>query len=70
MSMHYFMFLDRNLKLIQISEPFLFGRPGIEFAVNLVESGDRVLISYGIADRQCRIISVDADRVADLIGIS
>lgn len=67
---HYFMFLDRDLNLIQISEPFLFDRPGIEFAVNLVESGDRVLISYGIADRQSRIISVDAGRVGDLIGIS
>ncbi len=67
---HYFMFLDRDLNLIQISEPFLFDRPGIEFAINLVESGDSVLISYGIADRQSRVISVDANRVADLIGIS
>jgi predicted GH43/DUF377 family glycosyl hydrolase len=67
---HYFMFLDRELRLIQISEPFLFDRPGIEFAINMVEVGDRVLISYGIADRQSRVISVHADRVGDLIGIS
>lgn len=67
---HYFMYLDSDLNMIEISEPFVFERSGIEFAINLVLDGDAILISYGVADRRARVLRIPAERVADLIAVS
>lgn len=66
---HFFMYLDSKLELLQISEPFLFERPGIEFAVNLVCDAGDIVISYGVADRKAKVIRVKSDIIADMLAV-
>ena len=66
---HYFMFLNDRLELLQISEPFLFERPGIEFAVNMIPAGEDIVISYGLGDRRSRLVQISADQVADMVSL-
>jgi hypothetical protein len=47
---HYFVRFDEDGWIIEISKPFCFQGPGIEFANGIVERGDEYVISYGKED--------------------
>ena len=66
---HFFIYLNKDFKIIQISEPFLFERSGIEFAVNLQIHDGFVYISYGLADRICRILKFEIGHIETIIHI-
>ncbi len=60
---HVFIAFDRDLRLIDISEPFFFFRPGIEFVLSLLRDGDTLLISVGSGDRYGSVLVMP---IADL----
>jgi hypothetical protein len=47
---HYFVRIDRSGRLIEVSRPFKFRGPGIEYAAGIVERGDDYVISFGRND--------------------
>jgi FkbM family methyltransferase len=57
------------MKLRSVSRPFVFHRKGIEFAAGLAwhPDGKRLLISYGIADREAWVATVDAVDVRNVL---
>lgn len=66
---HRFVWFDDANSLGKVSRPFYFNRKGIEFAAGLAWHPDekRLLISYGVADSQSWIATVDAVDVLALL---
>ena len=66
---HRFVFLDRAMRLRKLSKPFFFEHHGVEFAAGLAPHPDeeRLVISYGIEDREARIATVAAAEVRQLL---
>ena len=62
---HRFVWFDPAQKLRGVSRPFIFERPGIEFAAGLAwhPDGKRLIISYGIGDGTAWLATVEADDV-------
>jgi glycosyltransferase involved in cell wall biosynthesis len=60
---HRFVRLDRDLAIDTVSDPFRFEHTGIEFCAGLARVGDRLLVSYGVEDREACVASVDLDEV-------
>jgi hypothetical protein len=62
---HRFVWFDHNACLGGMSRPFFFNHKGIEFAAGLARhpDGKRLLVSYGVADREAWVATVDAGEV-------
>ena len=62
---HRFVWFDASYALRGVSRPFIFERPGIEFAAGLAwhPDGKRLVISYGVGDGMTRLATVAADEV-------
>ena len=61
---HSFVWLSKNLELLEISEPFYLQRKGLEFAAGICSDEGGIIVSYGVADRACRILIIP-DRVIE-----
>jgi glycosyltransferase involved in cell wall biosynthesis len=59
---HRFVWFDGGYALRGVSRPFIFERPGIEFAAGLAwhPDGERLVISYGVGDGAARLATVAA----------
>ncbi|WP_192384722.1 glycosyltransferase [Mesorhizobium silamurunense] len=66
---HRFVWLDETGCLAKISRPFFLNEKGVEFAAGLAwhPKEERLLISYGVADREAWIAVVDASEVSALL---
>ncbi|WP_456734380.1 glycosyltransferase [Bradyrhizobium sp. USDA 3364] len=70
---HRFVWFDRESNLSRLSRPFYFKDKGVEFAAGLAwhPDGRRLLVSYGVADSESWIASIEAAEVrASLEGNS
>lgn len=67
--MHRFVWFDETSVLRKVSRPFFFNKKGPEFAAGLAWHPDdaRLLISYGVADSESWIATVDAGEVQALL---
>lgn len=61
---HSFVWFTKDLELLEISEPFYLQRRGLEFAAGICSDEDGIIVSYGVADRACRILKIP-DRVIE-----
>jgi hypothetical protein len=66
---HRFVWLDEANSLRRVSRPFFFHKQGVEFAAGLAwhPDGKRLLVSYGVDDRESWIAEVDANDVQWLL---
>jgi len=66
---HRFVWFDRSNKLCRLSRPFFLERRGIEFAAGLCwhSDGARLVISYGVEDRNSQIATVEASDVRAIL---
>jgi ADP-heptose:LPS heptosyltransferase/glycosyltransferase involved in cell wall biosynthesis len=66
---HRFLWFDSANRLGRVSRPFYFRKNGIEFAAGLAWHPDqtRLLISYGVDDRDPWIATVDAAEVREIL---
>ncbi|WP_338699206.1 glycosyltransferase [Bradyrhizobium sp. 26S5] len=62
---HRFVWFDRDNGLRRLSRPFYFKDKGVEFAAGLAWHPDsrRLLVSYGVADSESWIASIDAAEI-------
>ncbi len=67
---HRFVWFDRGNALRRVSRRFVFNGKGIEFAAGLAwhPDGKRLLISYGVADCEAWIATVDATDIEALLA--
>jgi len=52
---HVFYLVDARGKMTAASEPLKLVPNGIEFAAGMAIDGDRVVISFGVDDMECRL---------------
>ena len=52
---HVWYLVDAHGKLTAVSPPMKLVSNGIEFAAGIAIDGERVVVSYGVDDMQCRI---------------
>jgi predicted GH43/DUF377 family glycosyl hydrolase len=66
---HRFVWFDVGSRLRAVSRPFFFQKKGIEFAAGLTWHSDakRLVVSYGVADNEACIATVDAEKVRNLL---
>ncbi|TPK81075.1 hypothetical protein FJ936_28610 [Mesorhizobium sp. B2-4-13] len=63
--LHRFVWFDKQNSLQKVTRPFFFNKKGIEFAAGLAWHPDesRLLISYGVTDREAWLATVDEAEV-------
>jgi hypothetical protein len=52
---HNFYTVDSRGKLMAVSEPCKLAPEGIEFAAGMAIDGDRIVVSFGVDDAECRL---------------
>lgn len=57
--LHQFAKFDRGLINVELSRPFYFVKPGIEFAPGLVQWQDKLVASFGLADKEAWLAVID-----------
>lgn len=65
---HYFARYSAEGHLIALSEPFIFKRPGIEFASGMVEHDGNLIISYGARDVYACLARIPKETVCGLLN--
>jgi len=66
---HRFVWFDAGSALAAVSRPFFFSSHGVEFAMGLAwkEAGESLVITYGVADQEAWIATVDAGDVRGVL---
>jgi len=66
---HRFVWFDETNRLCRVSRPFFFHKKGVEFAAGLAwhPDGERLLISFGVADTEAWIATVNAEEVRGVL---
>lgn len=64
---HTFYLVDARGKMTATSEPMKLAQNGIEFAAGMAIDGDRVVISFGVDDMDCRIGETSLAAVMELL---
>lgn len=61
--LHRFVFIDDQLQLVSMTDPFYFEQLGIEFCAGLARVGDRLVASYSVNDASARLATFDWERI-------
>lgn len=56
---HRFIYYSSELHVERVSEPFYLERIGVEYVTGLALWRDRLVMTYGIEDHSCRLVTVD-----------
>jgi tetratricopeptide (TPR) repeat protein/predicted GH43/DUF377 family glycosyl hydrolase len=65
---HRWAWFDAGWNLAKVSPPFRFEETGVEFAAGLARSGEDLVISYGVWDREARLASLPLAEVLPLLA--
>lgn len=63
--LHRFVKMSTEMRVVAASEPFYFLRRGIEFCAGLAVDGDRLVVSFGVEDREAYLGELCLRRVLD-----
>lgn len=64
---HRFVQFDQAYHLQKVSRPFVFFDKQIEFAAGLALHGGKVIVSFGVLDREAWVASIDEHELRDLL---
>lgn len=65
--LHRFVRLNAKLVVTAVSPAFIFAHYGIEFAAGLIVDGGKVVVSFGIEDKEAWIMRVDAKEIEAML---
>lgn len=65
--LHRFVRLNRRFVVTGVSPAFVFAHYGIEFAAGIVVDGTRVVVSFGVEDKEAWILRVDVSEIERLL---
>lgn len=65
---HHLMVYNRQLQLVNISAAFQFECDGIEFCAGLADTGEHICLSYGVMDREAKILSLTHADIETLLN--
>lgn len=61
--MHRFVKLDREMRIVAVTDPFYFARVGIEFCAGLARDGSELVASFGVNDESAHIALFEPARI-------
>ena len=64
---HTFYVVDARGKMTRVSEPMKLAPNGIEFAAGMAIDGDRVVVSFGVDDMECRLGETKLSAVMEIL---
>lgn len=64
---HFFVRIDENGWIVEVSKPFCFVSSGIEFAAGLVEKDDHIVVSFGKDDVSSHLGIIPKNKVKKLL---
>ena len=64
---HVFYTVDDRGKMVSASPPCKLAPEGIEFAAGLAIDGDRVVVSFGVDDMDCRLGETNLSAVLEML---
>jgi len=64
---HYFVIYDRHFNIKQISKPFQFMEPTLEFCCGMYADNTNLYISFNICDISTHIVSIPIDKFTELL---
>ena len=64
---HTFYLVDSRGKMTRVSEPMKLAPNGIEFAAGMAIDGDRMVVSFGVDDMECRIGETKLSAVMEIL---
>ncbi len=65
--LHRLLHCSCDWNIVRTSPDFFFEQRGIEFCAGLANKGDRFVFSYGVDDRQAKILEIDRDQLESLL---
>lgn len=65
--LHRFVQLDRRLAVTAVSPAFVFAHYGIEFAAGICVDGGKIVVSFGVEDKEAWIVRVDVGEVVGML---
>jgi hypothetical protein len=65
---HTFFMTDKHGKVTAVSDEMKLAPEGIEFAAGMAIDGDRVVISFGVDDMNCRIGETSMSAVLSILS--
>ena len=65
---HYLMVYNPQLHLIKISGAFQFECDGVEFCAGLADTGEHIQLSYGLMDREAKILTLTYANIETLLN--
>jgi len=68
--LHYFVILDENLRVAEISAPFFIERRGCEYLAGIAPVPGGLLLSYAIGDRRGRTVLVSEQIVKSMLRVT
>ena len=66
---HVFYLVDSLGKMAAASEPMKLAPNGIEFAAGMAIDGDRVVVSFGVDDMDCRLGETSLSAVMEMLRL-
>ena len=57
---HFLVRIDENGWVVEVSDPFCFIAPGVEFAAGMVQKDDELIVSFGKRDESSHCAIIDA----------
>jgi len=67
---HRFVQFDQDYRLQMVSRPFVFFDKQIEFAAGLARHAGKVIVSFGVLDREAWVASIDEHELRELLWLS
>ena len=64
---HVFYLVNSGGKMISASEPMKLAPSGIEFAAGMAIDGERVVVSFGVDDMDCRLGETKLSAVMEML---
>jgi predicted GH43/DUF377 family glycosyl hydrolase len=64
---HTFYLVDARGAMTAASEPIKLAPNGIEFAAGMVVDGDRVVVSFGVDDMECRLGETSLSAIMEIL---
>jgi hypothetical protein len=67
---HRFILFGEDFSIKSVSKPFCFEQDGVEFCAGLAIQDKKILLSYGLLDREAKIIEIDEKVVREMLSIT
>jgi hypothetical protein len=68
--LHQLIKFNKNFEITRVSKDFYFESLGVEFCAGIALKKNSLLISYGVADTQAKMLRVPIKKIEELLQLA